>query len=85
MLHDDDLFAVERMVIMLAGIVVVAVAVAVAVVAVVNTVDVNNAPAYIADVVADANILVLMMPLTTTLVQQPHIVDVDVDRLLFLH
>ena len=61
---------------MLAGIVVVVAVVAAAV-------DVNNAPAYIADVVADAKILVLMMPLTTTLVQQPHIVDVD--RLLFLH
>ena len=69
---------------MLAGIVVV-VAVGVAVV---DTVDVNNTPAYIADVVADANILVLMMPLTTTLVQQSHIVDVDVDVgacMLFLH
>ena len=59
-------------------------------VAVVGTVDVNNAPAYIADVVADSNMLVLMMSLTTTLVQQPHIVDVDVDVdvgacMLFLH
>ena len=73
---------------MLAGIG-IGVAVAVAV-AVVDTVDVNNAPAYIADVVADSNMLVLMMPLTTTLVQQPHIVDVDVDVdvgacMLFLH
>ena len=63
---------------MLAGIVFVAVAAAV------GTVDVNNAPAYIADVVAGANILVLMMPLTTTLVQQPHIVDVGA-CMLFLH
>ena len=65
---------------MLAGIVVA--------VAVVDTVDVNTAPVYIADVVADANMLVLMMSLTTTLVQQPHIVDVDVDIgacMLFLH